>query len=163
MRDAAGQCHRSALVFEDRAVRALDKFLHMDYAHRLNFTHEYLMATKKSSATLEALHAQIAELQSQAEAIRKEEIAGVIAKMKVAIEHYGITAADLGLKPTRAAKGTASPFAVKTRKNGVSSKAARAFKYADDQGNKWVGMGKRPHWFTAALAAGKTPEDLLAK
>jgi DNA-binding protein H-NS len=135
----------------------------MDYAYGLPFTHEYLMATKKSSATLEALHAQIADLQSQAEAIRKEEIAEVIAKMKVAIEHYGITAADLGLKGSRAARGSAAPFAAKARKSGASPKAARAFKYADDQGNKWVGMGKRPHWFTAALAAGKTPEDLLAK
>jgi len=163
VRDATGQCHGSVLMFEDRAILALDKLLHMDYAYRLNFTHEYLMATKKSSATLEALHAQIAELQSQAEAIRKEEIAEVIAKMKVAIDHYGITAADLGLKATRAAKGPTVPFAAKTRKNGASTKAARSFKYADDQGNKWVGMGKRPHWFTAALAAGKTPEDLLAK
>jgi DNA-binding protein H-NS len=121
------------------------------------------MATKKSSATLEVLHAQIAELQSQAEAIRKKEIAEVIAKMKVAIEHYGITAADLGLKATRATKSKTSPFAAKASKNGGSPKAARGFKYADDQGNTWVGMGKRPHWFTAALAAGKTPEDLLAK
>ncbi len=121
------------------------------------------MATKKSSPSLEALHAQIAELQSQAEAIRKEEIAEVIAKMKVAIEHYGITAADLGLKATRATKGSATPFTKKARKNGASTGPVRVFKYADDQGNKWVGMGKRPHWFTAALAAGKTPEDLLAK
>lgn len=150
-------------MFEDRSIRALDKLLHMDYAYRLNFIHEYLMATKKSSATLEALHAQIAELQSQAEAIRKEEIAEVIAKMKVAIEHYGITAADLGLKATRSAKGSTSPVASKARKNGVSTAAAGAFKYADDQGNKWVGRGKRPQWFTAALAAGKTPDDLLAR
>lgn len=123
------------------------------------------MATKKTGATLEALKAQIAELQAQAEAIRKEEFAEVVSKMKVAIAHYGITAADLGLKGTRAAKGTASPFAPKTRKNGAApkTKAAGTFKYADDKGNKWVGMGKRPDWFKAALASGKTPEDLLTK
>jgi DNA-binding protein H-NS len=33
-------------------------------------------------------------------------------------------------------------------------------RFRDDAGNGWVGRGKRPNWFRAALAAGKTPEDL---
>jgi len=36
-------------------------------------------------------------------------------------------------------------------------------KFKDDQGHTWGAIGKRPDWFKAALAAGKTPEDLLAK
>jgi len=43
------------------------------------------------------LDAQIASLQAQADAMRKKEVAGVIAKGKDAFAHYGLTAADLGL------------------------------------------------------------------
>ena len=31
------------------------------------------------------------------------------------------------------------------------------------RGHTWGGVGKRPDWCKAALAAGKTPENLLAK
>ena len=55
------------------------------------------MATKKSGPTLAALNAQIAALQAQADALRKKEVAEVVAKIKDAISHYGLTAADLGL------------------------------------------------------------------
>lgn len=34
-------------------------------------------------------------------------------------------------------------------------------RYHDDAGNTWTGDGKRPGLFIAALAAGKTVEDLL--
>ena len=125
---------------------------------------KYDMARSKSGVSLEDLHAQIADLQAQAEALRKSEFAEVIAKIKVAIEHYGITAADLGFGTTRkAAKGKFAAFEKKVRKSRGSKGKATSFKYADDQGNKWVGMGKRPDWFKAAFAAGKTPEDLLVK
>lgn len=36
-------------------------------------------------------------------------------------------------------------------------------KFEDDQGHIWRGIGKRPDWLEAALATGKTPEDLLDK
>ena len=54
------------------------------------------MATSKSGPTLAALNAQIAALQAHADALRKKEVAEVIAKVKDAIVHYGLTAADLG-------------------------------------------------------------------
>ena len=34
---------------------------------------------------------------------------------------------------------------------------AKALKFKDDEGHIWVGIGKRPEWCKAALAAGKTP------
>ncbi len=43
------------------------------------------MATKKSGTTLAALNAQIAALQAQADALRKKEVAEVVAKIKDAI------------------------------------------------------------------------------
>ena len=122
------------------------------------------MATTKAGPSLASLTAQIAALQSQADALRKKEVAGVIAKVKDAITHYGLTAADLGLgkaapKVAKAAVGT--PIK-KARKNAAGKKSARPAKYKDGQGKTWSGIGKRPDWFKAALAAGKTPQHLLA-
>jgi DNA-binding protein H-NS len=126
------------------------------------------MATKKSGHTLAALNAQIAALQAQADALRKKEVAEVIAKIKDAIGHYGLTAADLGLatvarKNAKAPASNGGKLASKRRTKGGPKPSARAVKFKDEQGNTWGGMGKRPRWFKAALAAGKTPEDLLAK
>ena len=126
------------------------------------------MATKKSGPTLAALNAQIAALQAQAEALRKKEVAEVVAKIKDAIAHYGLTAADLGLA-TSARKNVKLPAAggdkpaSERRKKAGPKPAARTVKFKDDQGNTCGGMGKRPAWFKAALASGKTSEDLLAK
>ena len=126
------------------------------------------MATSKSGPTLVALNAQIAALQAQAAALHKKEVAEVIAKVKDAIAHYGLTAADLGFGKA-VSKAGKSPAALSgkpaknVRKNAAAKPAAKTVKFKDDQGNAWGGIGKRPDWFKAALAAGKTPEDLLAK
>ena len=126
------------------------------------------MATKKSGPTLAALNAQIAALQAQADVLRKKEVAEVIAKVKDAIAHYGLTATDLGLSKAAGIVGK-SPAAVgskpmkKRRNNAAAKPAVKPVKFKDDKGHTWGGIGKRPDWFKAALAAGKTPEDLLAK
>jgi DNA-binding protein H-NS len=127
------------------------------------------MATKKLGTSLQAINAQIAALQAKAEAIRKQEAGEVVAKIKDAIARYGLTATDLGLSAA-APKAFKSPEAVKPgRKAGrpVGSKTAgkpvRVAKYTDGQGRTWGGIGKRPDWFKAALAAGKSPEELLIK
>ena len=51
-----------------------------------------------------------AALQAQADALRKKEVAEVVAKIKDAISHYGLTAADLGLA-TGARKNAKLPAA----------------------------------------------------
>jgi len=77
------------------------------------------MATKKLATSLQAINAQIAALQAKAEAIRKREVADVVAKIKDAILHYGLTAADLGL-------ASASPSASKVLKTAkLGRKPAR--------------------------------------
>ena len=126
------------------------------------------MAASKSGPTLAALNAQIAALQVQADALRRKEVAEVIAKVKDAIVHYGITAADLGFGKAagnvgKSPAGAGGKPVKKARKNAAAKPAAKAVKFKDDQGHTWGGIGKRPDWFKAALAAGKTPEDLLAK
>lgn len=45
----------------------------------------------------------------------------------------------------------------------ASKKAPRTIKFTDGKGGTWSGIGKRPNWFKDALAAGRKPEDLLAK
>ena len=123
------------------------------------------MATRKTGSTLAALNAQIAVLQAKADALRKKEVAEVIGKIKDAIDHYGLTAADLGLgKPKAKTPKASSGIAPrKARKSAAAKKPARPAKYRDEQGHTWGGIGKRPAWFKDALASGKTAQDLLAK
>jgi DNA-binding protein H-NS len=131
------------------------------------------MATKKLGTSLQAINAQIAALQAKAEVIRKKEVGDVVAKIKDAIAHYGLTAGDLGLASAtpKAARALITPKPAKpgrkpARKAAGAAqkpKTARAAKFTDGQGRTWSGIGKRPDWFKAALAAGKTPEELLIK
>lgn len=123
------------------------------------------MATKKIGPTLAALDAQIAKLQAQAEALRAKEVAEVVARIREAIVHYGLTASDLGLgnAKAKAPKGAAVRATSKSRGKTPGKPAARKIKYTDGQGGNWSGVGKRPKWFKDALAAGKKPEDLLVK
>jgi DNA-binding protein H-NS len=58
---------------------------------------------------------------------------------------------------------------VKVAKAGLPAKPAKAgkapapAKYQDEAGHQWSGIGKRPNWFKAALASGKTAADLLVQ
>lgn len=94
---------------------------------------------------------QIEALQLQAEKLRKHEIDRVLARIKAAIAHYGLTAEQLGFDGT--AKGARTKL-----KAGKSAPAVSA-KYSDAQGNSWSGMGKRPYWLRDALAAGRMLEE----
>jgi DNA-binding protein H-NS len=101
--------------------------------------------------TYHQLKKHIAELQAQAEGVKRSEVAGVIAKAKEAIRVYGLTRQDL--------------FDAKTRRTaqaskGVAKKAARA-KYQDDAGHSWSGFGPRPKWLKEGIAGGKKLEDFL--
>ena len=120
---------------------------------------------KRSLATIEA---EIEKLKREADAVRAVEVAEVIGKIRAAIDAYGLTAADLGLgqKPGRKPKAGKPdrPAGKPARRTATGRKtSARPPKFADGNGNTWVGQGKRPGWFVAALASGKTPDDLLVK
>jgi DNA-binding protein H-NS len=96
---------------------------------------------------------QIKELQSQADKLRREEIAGVVSRIKEAISVYGLTAADLGLRAPRRPGRPASRAKTKATPSGA--------KYGDGQGNTWGGRGPRPAWLRTALADGRGLEDFL--
>jgi DNA-binding protein H-NS len=114
--------------------------------------------------TYQTIQAEIKKLQQEAQAIRDKEIAEVIVKIKSAIAVYGITAQDLGLAaPAGRAAKPAKKTAAKSGPGKKKVKAGRPAKFRDEAGNSWSGIGKRPTWFNAALAAGKKPDELLVK
>ena len=92
---------------------------------------------------------QIETLQRQAEKLRKQEVDGVVARIKVAIAHYGLTPEQLGFGATA---GSVKAKAGKTA-------PTRSTKYSDGQGNSWSGIGKRPSWLRDALNAGRALEE----
>ena len=120
--------------------------------------------------TYSDIKAEIAKLEKQAEAVRKTEIAGVVSRIKVAIEAYGITAADLGFG--RGTAKTASPPKKKIEKQAKATTGIGVPKYRDlKTGKTWTGRGKPPTWIVgvksrdaylidgqAAEAAGATPK-----
>jgi DNA-binding protein H-NS len=123
----------------------------------------------KSKLTLKEIDQQIAQLQEQATKIRETEKADVIGRMQEAIGYYGITAAELGLGVARQGKKGQKASAAKpalATKPAVAAKQPRAgagrVKFKDDAGHSWTGFGPKPRWFTEALAAGKTVEELKA-
>ena len=104
--------------------------------------------------TLAQINQQIDKLKREAESLKAKEVAGVVERIRSAIEHYGLTAADLF--GTQAVRRTRAKPAAGKRKPSV-------IKYRDDKGHAWTGVGKRPNWFKEAIASGKTAEDLLVK
>lgn len=112
--------------------------------------------------TLIQIKQQIQALEKEAENVKPKEIAGVIERMKSAIEFYGLTPADLfsGSKAKKLAgsRGASVVAFKKTRKKKMA-----VAKFKDPSSDKtWTGHGKRPGWFVQAIAGGKKPEDLAA-
>lgn len=113
--------------------------------------------------TYAQLQKQIAKLQQEADAIKAKEVAGVVERIQEAIKHYGLTASDLfPVASSREGKGSrVAAKVVRTAKaNRPQKKPPAPPKYTDGQSKTWNGIGKRPGWFVAALAAGKTAKDL---
>jgi DNA-binding protein H-NS len=106
--------------------------------------------------TVAQIEAQIAKLQKQKDAIRAREVAGVVRRIRQAIDYYGLTAEELGLGPRGNGKAAATPSKRK-RPRRVP------VKYRDGAGHEWSGRGRRPAWFVAALAAGRSLEELQVR
>ncbi len=100
--------------------------------------------------TYAELQQKIAELQSQAEELRKRELAEIIADVKQKIAAYGLSAADLGLQSGRE---SAAP---------QKAKSTLKAKYRDPAtGETWVGRGATPKWMRAYLDAGRNKDEFL--
>lgn len=122
--------------------------------------------------SFEQIQAQIADLQKQADAIRKQAITAAIKEVKRLVNLYSLGLADLGLAASASTKKSATalkskatkPLKVaKTAKKSSGDKRARvAPKYRDGaSGQTWTGRGKQPTWLTSKIASGATKESFL--
>jgi DNA-binding protein H-NS len=98
--------------------------------------------------TYQAVRAEIAKLEKQAEDLRRQELKSVIAQVRQVIADYGLTAADLGLGGTRTR-------AVATGRKRAAPAGRRASagvaKYRDPKtGQTWTGHGRPPAWIVSA-------------
>ncbi|KQW45322.1 MULTISPECIES: H-NS family nucleoid-associated regulatory protein [unclassified Roseateles] len=109
--------------------------------------------------SLAKLNEQIAKLQKEVDSIQST----VIARIKREIAQHGLTAEHLFSSTDSTFIGNGRKAAAKTAKTSAAKKpgAAKPAKYADDQGNSWHGIGKRPQWIHAALNAGHALESFL--
>jgi DNA-binding protein H-NS len=120
---------------------------------------------------------QMHRLQQQIEAAKAKEVAGVIARIKEAIEHYDLTPqqlfSHLGTHKTKAISSAAKKSPA--RKRRVAEKADKTTaqsrtaglklpaKFSDGAGNSWTGRGRMPRWLTEAMASGQTKEQFAVK
>ena len=106
--------------------------------------------------TLAQIKKQIEKLQKEAGRVRASEVAGVIQRIRTAIEFYGLTTGDLFGKKAKETKRTQVG-----RKKAKAKKVASPAKYRDKESAKtWTGHGKRPGWFVKAIEAGMNAEDM---
>ncbi len=102
------------------------------------------------AAEIQARHAEVmAEIRAKREAARGEAVTAV----QELIGQFELTAADIKLHS-----------APKTRAKRGEKKArgTAAPKYRSPDGTStWAGRGKRPAWFSAALAAGQSADSML--
>lgn len=97
-------------------------------------------------ATYIELKQQAEKLLIQAEAVRQQECAQVIAEIKSKMQSYGITLEDLGARSLAA--------------GGRKKAGASVVKYRGPSGQGWSGgRGRKPQWVIDAMAAGKDLQD----
>ena len=121
------------------------------------------ITSQTMTKTYEQVLKQIEVLQAQAEDMRRTEVAGVIERIRGAIQHYNLTAADLGLGSVSARGGAAAAPGKRKAGKKSAAKGAAVVKYRNDSGGTWGGIGKRPQWLRDALASGQSLQDFLVK
>lgn len=90
------------------------------------------------------LKAQAEKLLQQADEVRKQEVAKVVADIRALMDQYGLTVEDIqGVKRARKA-GATTPGTVR---------------YRGPNGEPWSGSGRQPGWMKDAIARGANKED----
>lgn len=107
---------------------------------------------------LAQIEAQIKKLQDEAAALRAKEVAGVVDRIKEAIQHYGLTPEQLFGASHQKRKPASVPVAVSQKVRAKSGKVK--IKYRDGD-NTWTGRGNKPRWLTARLGEGRKIEEFL--
>lgn len=114
--------------------------------------------------TFAELTTELETLKAKAEVVRKQEMAGVIVRIKEAISVYGLNAGDLGFDGSGSDRQVA-PEQAASMPGSVKQEAARppgaaAYKYRDGKGHAWTGRGPRPGWLKSALDSGVSLDAL---
>ena len=102
---------------------------------------------------------EIETLKTQAEVVRRQEKAGVVARIREAIAIYSLTAEELGFGK-RAGPSNAGVSSSDSKAAAVSTNAT--VRYRDDAGHTWSGRGPRPKWLKAGLASGLSLESFAS-
>jgi len=98
--------------------------------------------------TYQAVRAEIAKLEKQAEDLRRQELKSVIAQVRQVIADYDLTAADLGLGGARTRVAATGRKRAAPAGRRVSAGVA---KYRDPKtGQTWTGHGRPPAWIVSA-------------
>ena len=133
--------------------------------------------------TLDELQKQIADLQAQADQMKREKRAEVLEQIRRDIQAYELTAEECGFestpvrgkgrKPAKAGKGNKSrdkaparqaraPRAAKAPKapRAAKAKPASSGGYRGPNGEQWAGgKGPRPKWVKEILASGGSLDE----
>lgn len=125
--------------------------------------HEFLtrlapFAVNPMPKSLQKIQAQIEKLQAQAAALKAQEVQGVIERIRVAIEHYGITTEQLFGKGGAAPKKPTSDVRAAPVRKPRKVADTLPVKYRDGD-STWSGRGNKPRWLVARLAEGKQLTD----
>jgi DNA-binding protein H-NS len=100
--------------------------------------------------SLSDLLAQKAALEKQIVETQRSERADAVAQVRALMAQYGLTLADIGAKPSKAA---APP-----KKSGTGRKVAAKYRNPAT-GDTWSGRGLKPKWLKAALDSGRSLAD----
>jgi DNA-binding protein H-NS len=116
-------------------------------------------------ATYTDLMGQIAELQSQAEALRQKEVSTVIQSIQEQMRTYNLSPQDLeskirlGPRASRKAQQTESQAQSATKTRGTGKKVNMDAKFRHPEtGATWSGRGRMPKWISEAVKQGQTKQ-----
>lgn len=100
------------------------------------------------SRTYPELKTEIAQLEAEAERVRRFELPEVIAELNQLIERYELTEAMI--------------FGTNRKESSGRPQTVLVPRYVDQAtGNTWTGRGTKPVWLSRALRAGTLTENLL--
>ena len=102
-------------------------------------------------ASLIRIQAQIAELQAKADAIKNAEKPGM-KQLKAVLKKYKLDLSDVRKALTGGKSAKPSKLAGK--------KVPPKYRNPANKTETWAGRGREPKWFSAAIKAGKKPEQL---
>ena len=115
--------------------------------------------------TLLQIQRQIDRLQVQAHTLRAKEASAVIERVKLAIQHYDLTPADLfsEKRSKGLGKGSSAIAERASPKKQPKKRSSVPVKYRDSDGNTWTGRGSQPRWLAAQLKSGRKIDEFAVK